>query len=78
MAKPANKPRTHPSSLFGQEPQEAYPLGVQVSPTIDFRIEKVTHQQHNDTAADPCYGQLVRADTEQSLGDELTPARKVT
>lgn len=45
---------------------------IELSPMIQPSPAHVTHERHDDTAADLSDGQLLRADTEECLGEEQT------
>ena len=54
--------------------QDADPLHIiELMPVIQPSAGQVTQEQHDDTAAETSHKHLARTDTEQFLGDEITP-----
>lgn len=75
VPKPTDKHQSLSSSPRGVDSQDADPLHIiELLPVNQPSAGQVTHEQHDDTSAEASVEHLVRADTEQCLGDENTSA----
>lgn len=79
VLEPTDEHRTPSSSPKRADSQDAGPLHmIELSHMIQRSTTQVAHEQHDDTAANIPERYLVRADTEQRLGDHHTPAEEPT
>lgn len=73
VPKPTDKHQSLSSSPRGVDSQDADPLHIiELLPVNQPSAGQVTHEQHDDTSAEASVEHLVRADTEQCLGDEIS------
>lgn len=79
VLEPTDEHRTPSSSPKRADSQDAGPLQmIELSHMIQPSTRQVAHEQHDDTAAKIPERYLVRADTEQRLGDDHTSTEEPT